>query len=245
MQTTLNTLKAVALVAMILAAAFVCLLLFQADRTLKHVDSALSGTVSRLNGAIDPIPGVVLSVGGEVKSSLDTLNRQVATVGPVVTKAGPVLENLNLDTAKLGNSIDLVTGRVTALCPPKASDELHPCGTIADVGKTLNTVRGAVGQIEIAAIHENRNLTTLDTQETTLFNDFHGTATRANTSLDTFNLLLANPNLALTMKNAGEMTTTANAVEKKLAQCTLHPTLPCVLKSDILFGAQVGGYLLK
>jgi len=49
----------------------------------------------------------------------------------------------------------------------------------------------------------------------------------------------------LMLDNGGEFTTTAVAVEQKLAKCTLHPTLPCVIKSDILFGAQVGGYLLK
>lgn len=48
-----------------------------------------------------------------------------------------------------------------------------PCGTLADVAKTLNTVRGTFGQIEIAANHENKNLTALDKHEATLFADTH------------------------------------------------------------------------
>jgi len=51
----------------------------------------------------------------------------------------------------------------------------HPCGTLADVAKTLNTVRGAFGQIEVAANHENKNLAALDAQEVQLFADIHAT----------------------------------------------------------------------
>jgi ABC-type transporter Mla subunit MlaD len=168
-------------------------------------------------------------------SSLETLDRQVATIGPAVRRIDPALDNITDDTYKLGRTIDLFN----APCAPA------PCGAIANLNKTMATVRGTFGQVEVAANHEDRNLDTLDAQEAALFADFHGTATRANTSLDTFNGLLANPNVTLMMANGGKFTTTAVAVEQKLAQCTLHPTLPCVLRSDILFGAQVGGYLLK
>jgi hypothetical protein len=213
-----------------------------AVRALWPVPAAVSATSAHLNGVLDGLHGVegnagaaIVTESGRLNRSLDNLDLQAAAVGPAVRKIDPVLANLKDDTAKLGRSIDLVN----APCAP------GPCGTLADVGKTLNTARGTFGQIEIAANHENRNLGTLDFQEATLFGDFHGTAVRANTSLDRFNALLANPNLALMVDNGGAFTTTAVAVEKKLAQCTLHPTLPCVLKSDILFGAQVGGYLLK
>jgi hypothetical protein len=223
-----------------------------AIRAMWPIPAAVSGTTEHLYSALDGLTGVETNAGaaigiesGRVNLSLDNLDRQAATIGPAVRKIGPVLDNLREDTAKLGVSIDLVTNRITILCPPKDSDELHPCGTLADLAKTLNTARGTMGQIEIAARHENRNLGTLDTQEATLFGDFHGTATRANTSLDLFNKLLADPDVTLILSNGAKFTTTAVALEQKLAQCTLHPTLPCVLKSDILFGAQVGGYLLK
>lgn len=214
---------------------------FQMSSAIQHVDARVSGKSGLLPtvtataaDAGEQAASTIADAGARLDTSLGKLDAQVATIGPVVKKLGPVLDNLKDDTAKLGSSID----RVNAACVP------GPCGTIADVGKTLNTVRGTFGQIEFAANHEDRNLTTLDRQEAALFADFHGTATRANTSLDTFNTLLANPNLALILQNGGDISTTTAAVEKKLAQCTLHPTLPCVLKSDIIFGAQVGGYLL-
>ena len=43
------------------------------------------------------------------------------------------------------------------------------CGTLADVNRTLHTIRGTFGQIEVAAKHENAQLTKLDSQEKTLF----------------------------------------------------------------------------
>lgn len=50
-----------------------------------------------------------------------------------------------------------------------------PCGTLADVAKTLNTIRGTAGQVEIAARHENAQLDKLDAQETQLYADLHST----------------------------------------------------------------------
>jgi hypothetical protein len=206
-----------------------------AIRALWPIPAAVATGSAQVNRVLDSskfvetIAGVAIATESvRLNRSLDNLDRQVAAIGPAVRKVDPVLD-------KLGHSIDLAN----APCVP------GPCGTFADVGKTLNTVRGTFGQIEVAADHENRNLATLDLQEATLFADFHGTATRANTSLDTFNGLLARPSVTLMLDNGGKFTTTAVAVEEKLAACTLHPTLPCVLKSDILFGAQVGGYLLK
>jgi len=40
------------------------------------------------------------------------------------------------------------------------------------------------------------------------------------------------------------MLDTADKVETKLAQCTLHPTFSCQAKTWLLFGAEAGGYLL-
>ena len=213
-----------------------------AIRAMWLVPATVSQTSAHLNQTLDGFDGVTTAAStaivvetGRMNSSLDNLDGQVAVVGPAIKKMQPVLDNLKDDTAKLGHSIDLVN----APCLPA------PCGTLADLNRTLATFRGTAGELEKAAMHENRNLGTLDAQEATLFSDFHGTATRMNTSFDTFNALMARPSVGLMLDNGGEFTTTAVAVEKKLAACTLHPTLPCVFKSDVLFGAQIAGYLLK
>ena len=58
-----------------------------------------------------------------------------------------------------------------------------PCGTLADLNRTLATVRGAVGTVETAGRHYDKQLSTLDKQEAILFKDIHGTATDARSAI--------------------------------------------------------------
>jgi hypothetical protein len=74
-----------------------------------------------------------------------------------------------------------INGTLTTLNRPCGAGK--PCGTLADVAKTLNTIRGTFGQIEVAANHENKQLGTLDAQERQLFADLHGTAAQAQGTL--------------------------------------------------------------
>lgn len=50
-------------------------------------------------------------------------------------------------------------------------------GTLAEVDKTTLALKGVLVHADIATNHEDRNLTTLDVQESTLFADAHGTLT--------------------------------------------------------------------
>lgn len=77
----------------------------------------------------------------------------------------------------------------------------HPCGTLADIARTLNTVRGTFGQIEIAANHEDKNLSTLDKQELTLFGDLHNTTLQAQNTLAGVNQTAQGASLALQTVN--------------------------------------------
>lgn len=63
----------------------------------------------------------------------------------------------------------------------------HPCGTLADVSKTLNTLRMTAGQVETAANHEDKRLTLVDAQEEQFASDTHAVLIRASTSLDSLN----------------------------------------------------------
>jgi hypothetical protein len=53
--------------------------------------------------------------------------------------------------------------------------KVEACGTLADVAKTLGTIRGTAGQVEIAAVHENAQLGRLDAQEGQIYADIHAT----------------------------------------------------------------------
>lgn len=77
---------------------------------------------------------------------------------------------------------------VNAPCVP------GPCGLLADGAKTLNTARMTMGQVEIAANHEDKNLATLDRQEATIFADTHA-------NLDALHALVSAPDLLATVHN--------------------------------------------
>lgn len=80
-------------------------------------------------------------------------------------------------TRRVVASLDLFDGALTTINRPCGKGAA--CGTLADVAKALDTIRGTAGQIEIAAKHENAQLATLDRDEAQLFADLHVTATSA------------------------------------------------------------------
>lgn len=55
----------------------------------------------------------------------------------------------------------------------------NPCGTLAEVAKTTLAARSTLTHLDMAAAHENRNLTVLDGQERQLFDDAHTTLQNA------------------------------------------------------------------
>ena len=67
-------------------------------------------------------------------------------------------------------SVNATLQEINRPCGGKA-----PCGTLADVAKTLNTIRGTAGQVEVAARHENAQLGKIDAQEAQLYADMHST----------------------------------------------------------------------
>ena len=95
------------------------------------------------------------------------LNQVKTSTVSIDNSLSRVPNQLSEVTGNINNTLALVN----RICLP------GPCGILADVSKTLNTVRGTFGQIEVAANHEDRNLTTLDSQESQLFVDTHTTLT--------------------------------------------------------------------
>lgn len=59
-----------------------------------------------------------------------------------------------------------------------------PCGTLADLAKTLNTARLTLGQLEVAANHEDQRIGVLDAQEAQIAADAHTLALKAGGTVD-------------------------------------------------------------
>jgi hypothetical protein len=110
-----------------------------------------------------------------------TLSCLCVVASIVIWQAGNAFDS---NLAKWGDGGAQTFAGLSAPCTPVKGavytvDHPVPCGTLADMNRTLATVRGTFGQIEVAAKHENKNLTTLDDQELALFTDLHLTAQAA------------------------------------------------------------------
>lgn len=226
MQTTLNALKAAALIALIAVAAGACLVLIKFSSAVKHTDDALNGK----NGVL---------VG---------LSHTLAGVDQVAVKAGGTLDSVN------------------RLCPgPK--DPARPCGVLADLNRTLATVRGATGQVELAARHENGQLSTLDAQEAILAADLHtvmtagaGTANAATSaiqrasdglatekpSLDALikaaTTAVANPDVPILIHHAAGITASGDEIAKDAADKVHQYAHPA--KKKITFWGGADAFML-
>lgn len=177
----MKILKALALGTVPVVGVFLCVLLWQIGAA---VDRASSDEVTIARQAAATLGEVNQPCPGAASDSL-----QCGTLAQLNIE----LRNLAVATASANATIDNVNAAMKTINQPCGDDK--PCGTLADVAKTLNTVRGTFGQIEVAANHEDRNLTTLDVQEATLFADTHSTFADADA-------LMVSPDVAAMFRNA-------------------------------------------
>lgn len=133
-----------------------------------------------------------------------SISRTEISVNEAVSGLKPVEANLDKITSDLDSTVRTLN---------RPCGVGQPCGLLADSAKTLGTIRGTFGQIEIAADHENRNLSNLDTQEAQLFSQTSGVLfglsnaeVSANKAVNDFDNLLNSPDLTGTLKNANTIT---------------------------------------
>jgi hypothetical protein len=155
---------------------FGCYFLWATNQNENQIVARANATFSAADAAITNINSATLQVGSAFQSAAASASQTEKDVRAV--------------TIPLQQTVALIN----APCVP------GPCGTVADVGKTLNTIRLTSGQIEIAANHEDNNLANLDNQENQVFVD-------TDTALKNFNTLLVSPALNDTLINADTITT--------------------------------------
>lgn len=94
-------------------------------------------------------------------------------VGAALQAAQGSLTAFNAQSSEIADSanrmLQSADATLDALSRPCGGGK--PCGTLADVAKTLGTIRGAAGQVEIAAHHEDARIGVLDAQEATIYID--------------------------------------------------------------------------
>ena len=126
---------------------------------LAHMGLLLAGTALCLSGA-----------------------RYLWTLNQITTGAASQLATM---ATKAETAEQSLTDTLTAINRPCGAG--RACGTLADLGKTLGTIRLTAGQLEIAANHEDKRIAVLDTQETELAEDAHRIALKTGTAVDSLN----------------------------------------------------------
>ncbi len=103
----------------------------------------------------------------------------------------------------------------------------QPCGTLADVAKTLHTIRGAAGQIEVAANHEDKRIGVLDAQEATIYHNTNTSLEQLRVDLATANTTIAGlqPVFVGLSKDAAAVQVTTESAHALLANKDLQATL--------------------
>ncbi|HKD60533.1 MAG TPA: hypothetical protein VKB47_08735 [Terracidiphilus sp.] len=149
-------------------------------------------------------------------------------------KIAQMLDNANGATANLRQASHGLTIAIAEINRP--CSEHAPCGMIADIDRTLATFRGAAGQVEIAARHENKRLDVVDGQEQQLADDTHEAIGKLDGAIDQINGtaksigdLAGNKDLAASLTQLNSIFKSGAGMAKEAEQAVhnfFHPKWP-------------------
>lgn len=173
---------------------------------------------------------------GTILTRLDsTLTALDSTANSLTTTSNQLSRSLS-DTSKAlvssSDQLNAVLSRVISPCQPikghiYSVDEDKSCGTLAEVSRTLHTVRGFAGTLEVAGRHMDKSLSKYDEQELALSNRTNEVLSSASSTInfaqylmDSHQALLTNAerlagNSADTMGNMRDITSDIRVQTKK------------------------------
>ncbi len=127
---------------------------------------------------------------------LDHADRTLSSADQTLGTLNGTIFQLNTSLQSVSSSVDQVTAGVNKVvaklldtCHPEKGhiytvDEDKPCGTLADLARTLHTIRGTFGVIETAGKHYDQNLTKYDAQEADLIKNTNDLLSNASDTID-------------------------------------------------------------
>ena len=158
-------------VALFLFLGFGCYLFWVTAQSEKQVATQ---TVAVLDHADKTLTGVDTTLG---------------LVNSTVTQIGGSFGSAASSLATASSGLNLVVSKLLAPCQPVKGhiytvDEDKPCGTLADVARTLHTIRGFAGTLETAGRHLDKSLGTYDQQEADLSEHTNEVLTNLGSTVD-------------------------------------------------------------
>ena len=137
----------------------------------KQLTVLASGVLAQASGTLIGVSATASQVGFAFTSAAASISQTEKDAASVTKPLAGVASGLQTTVSKL--NADCVPG---------------PCGTLADINKTLNTFRGTSGQIEVAANSFNDNQDKFYKQEDQLYDDTHAGLIKLTNLLDSKDL---------------------------------------------------------
>jgi hypothetical protein len=215
--TLLDKFKAATLVSLsvfLLAGAY---LAWVTAQTQKQIAAQASVVLSHVNNTLTNVDATTAEV-----------DLAVTNVGASFTSAAADVQQMRLALVPIADQLDQTLAFVNQKCIPVEGQVLtladsKNCGTLADVSRTLQTMRGAIGTVEVAGENFDKHEALFYQQETQLFYT-------ANTAFAHFDTLVSSPDLAAAMVNGktllGNLDVGTALVDKKMDEVFYPP--PCV-----------------
>jgi hypothetical protein len=185
----LDWLKSGVLVSVIVFLGFGSFLIYRTIQTEETLVPQISATISAANTSIT-----------HINSTIDQANKTLSGVSQTTSEVGKQIGEFTKQASGVAVGLQKTVALVNAPCVP------GPCGTVADVAKTLNTSRLAIGQVEIAVNSFDKNQDRFYQQEDKLYAD-------ADQSFNHFDSLLTSSDLAGSIHNF-------NTISSNLGQTT-------------------------
>lgn len=135
----------------------------------------------------------VLTHADNTLTALDTTANSLTTTSKQMTAS---LAETSRAIVDLSNQLNTVLSKIMAPCTPVkehiyAVDEDKPCGTLADLARTLHTIRGFAGTLEFAGKHLDKSLTTYDEQEAEISKNTNGVLSNLSSTIDFAHFLMS------------------------------------------------------
>jgi hypothetical protein len=198
----------------------------------------------RTSRQVNPVLSQTADTTKELKGTAGALTGTLNQVQSTLVTAQPVMTGLAASTKQVDVTLARLNGAILQLQRPcvvknikgtpfftdtYTEDAVMPCGLFADTADVMKTVRGAFGQVEVAARHENQNLTTLDKQEAQLFTDLHTLLVDGHTLLVSANTLLTDKDVVEFIQHSNNIAAHVDGVSGDIQSKTheiLYPA-PC------------------
>ena len=195
----------------------------------------LAPTVAQANTSLKALPAVL----AHVQTASDAATGLLQAATGTVKAAAPVVASFSGTAGKLNDAVELTSHRINDLCPlPAAVDAaIHPCGTLADTNRTLATLRGTSGQVEIALGQFNKHEGDLFTQESAAYSHM-------DKSVVDFDALVSDKDLKANIANAATITGNLAAISTE-GKDWLHLKLYPTKKKGFLSGFEGAGDAAK